>query len=222
MIRFIRHIPRNTALLLFLLILIFASPLVEGRGAGIVFELVFDAILLAGVYSAKPGRHQWPFLVLTVVTLAVRWGELLSGVPSLDVGALLITAVWLVYAVSIIIGRLFQRRDVTVDTILGAVVAYLLVAVAFTMVFQIIELQSPGSFSGIPDDAINHRTDLATSMMYFSLVCITTMGYGDIVPVSALARPLAVIEGVFGQFYLAVMIARLVGLHLASSQKQED
>jgi len=109
-----------------------------------------------------------------------------------------------------------------VDTILGAVVTYLLAAVAFTMVFQIIELQNPGSFSGIPADANNHRTDLATSMMYFSLVCITTMGYGDVVPVSAIARPLAVLEGVFGQFYLAVMIARLVGLHLASSRNQDD
>ncbi len=222
MTRFIHHIPRNTALLLFLLILIVASPMVATQGSGYLFELVFDLILLSGVYSVRPGRHQWPFLMLTIVTLAVRWGELLSGAPSFDVGALLITAVWLVYAVSIIIGHLFQRRDVTVDTILGAVVTYLLVAVAFTMVFQIIELQSPGSFSGIPDDAINHRTDLATSMMYFSLVCITTMGYGDVVPVSALARPLAVLEGVFGQFYLAVMIARLVGLHLASSHKQED
>ena len=59
-------------------------------------------------------------------------------------------------------------------------------------------------------------------MLYFSLVCITTMGYGDIVPVSNLARPLAVLEGVFGQLYLAVMIARLVGLHIASSRGQEE
>jgi hypothetical protein len=52
-------------------------------------------------------------------------------------------------------------------------------------------------------------------MLYFSLVCITTMGYGDIVPVAPLARSLSVIEGVFGQLYLAVMIARLVGLHIS-------
>ena len=222
MMRFLDHIPRNAALLVFLLILIVVSPVVEGRGSGVLVELVFDAILLAGVYSAGPGRHQWPFWVLTAVTLAVRWGEHLSGMLALDVGALLITVVWLVYAVSIIIGHLFRRRDVTVDTILGAVVTYLLVAVAFTMVFEIIELQNPGSFSGVPDDANNHRTDLGASMMYFSLVCITTMGYGDIVPVSNLARPLAVLEGVFGQLYLAVMIARLVGLHIASTHNKDE
>jgi hypothetical protein len=222
MIRFIRDIPRNAALLLVLLFMIVVSPTVSGHGSGVLVELAFDAILLAGVHSAGPGRHRWPFLVLTVVTLAVRWGEHLSGTPQLDVGALLITVLWLVYAVSIIIGDLFRRRDVTVDTILGAMVTYLLVAVAFTMVFEIIELQNPGSFSGVPDDANNHRTQLGASMMYFSLVCITTMGYGDIAPISDLARPLAVLEGVFGHFYLAVMIARLVGLHLASSRNQQD
>ena len=161
-------------------------------------------------------------MLLTVVTLAVRWGELLSGGPQLDVGALLITVLWLIYAVSIIIGHLFQRHDVTADTILGAVVTYLLAAIAFTFAFEIVELLQAGSFSGIPDQARSHRAELGSSMLYFSFVCITTMGYGDIVPVSDIARPLAVLEGVFGQLYLAVMIARLVGLHIASSHKQED
>lgn len=215
MLHRIRHIPRNAALLFTLLILIVASPSISGDASGLVFELGFDAILLSGVYSVGAGKHRWPFLVLTVVTLAFRWGEHLSGAPALDVGALGITVLWLVYAIAIIVGHLFQRSDVTVDTILGAVVTYLLAAVAFTLVFEIIELLEPGSFSGIPDSAADHRGELGSAMMYFSLVCISTMGYGDIVPVSDLARPLAVLEGVFGQLYLAVMIARLVGLHVA-------
>jgi hypothetical protein len=222
MIQFIRDIPRNAALLVVLLLLIVVSPSIPESSSGVLFELVFDSVLIAGVYSVGPGRHRWPFLVLTVVTLAVRWGEHLSGGPQLDVGALLITVLWLVYAVSIIISHLFQRSDVTVDTILGAVVPYLLAAVAFTLAFEILELLQPGSFSGIPDQARSHRAELGSSMLYFSFVCITTMGYGDIVPVSDIARPLAVLEGVFGQLYLAVMIARLVGLHIASSHKQED
>ena len=217
----IRHVPRNAALLVSLLLLIVASPSVPADGSGLLFELVFDAILLAGVYSVGPGSHRRPFWVLTIVTLGIRWGEHLSGVANLDVGALFITVIWLTYAVSIIIAHLFQRRDVTVDTILGAMVAYLMVAVAFTLVFEIMELRHPGSFSGLPDSAATYRTELAASMMYFSLVCITTMGYGDIVPVSDLARPLSVLEGVFGQLYLAVMIARLVGIHIARSHDTE-
>ena len=222
MLHRIRHIPRNAALLVFLLILIVVSPSVSTDGAGFLFELSFDAILLAGVYSVGAGRHRWPFLALTVVTLAVRWGEHFARVGALDVGALLITVIWIVFAVSILISHLFRRTDVTVDMILGAMVTYLLVAVAFTLVFEIMELQHPGTFSGVPVDAQNHRAELASSMMYFSLVNITTLGYGDIVPVSKLARPVAVLEGVFGQLYLAVMIARLVGLHIVHSRDQAN
>jgi len=218
MLTFLRQVPRNAALLVFLLALIVMSPTIAADASWHLIELIFDGILIAGVYSVGPTKNRWPFLVLTVATLGVRWGEKLSGAPQLDLGALSISVVWLIYADSIIIAHLFKRRDVTVDTILGAMVAYLLVAVAFTFVFEIIEIQNPGSFSGLADGAALDRSELTNSMMYLSLVCITTMGFGDIVPVSDIARPLAVLEGVFGQLYLAVMIARLVGLHIAGTR----
>jgi hypothetical protein len=212
-----QRVPRNAFLLIALLTLIVVSPAVTNNGSGWLFELFFDGILLAGVHSVGPGKHRWPFLVLTVFTLGIRWSEHLSGVVALDVGALFVTLIWLGYAVWIIIAHLFQRRDVTLNTLLGAMVAYLLVAVAFTLVFEIIELQHPGSFSGLSVSAGDDRQELSSSMVYFSLICITTMGFGDIVPISGLARPVAVLEGVFGQLYVAVMIARLVGLHSARS-----
>ncbi len=216
------RIPRNAALLIALLALIVGSSAIGDDGSGWLFELLFDAILLTGVHSVGPGKDRWPFLVFTVFTLGVRWSERLSGVVALDVGALFITVIWLGYAVWIIIRHLFQRRDVTVDTILGAMVAYLLVAVAFTLAFELIELRHPGSFSGLSASGGTDRSELGSAMVYFSLVCITTMGFGDIVAVSDIARSLAVLEGVFGQLYLAVMIARLVGLHVARDGNAKD
>lgn len=218
----LQRIPRNAALLIALLALVVGSSAIEDDGSGWPFELLFDAILLTGVHSVGPGKHRWPFLMLTVLTLGVRWSERLSGVVALDVGALFITVIWLGYAVWIIIRHLFQRRDVTADTILGAMVAYLLVAVAFTFAFELIELRHPGSFSGLPVSGGTDRSELGSAMVYFSLVCITTMGFGDIVAVSDFARSLAVLEGVFGQLYLAVMIARLVGLHVARDGNAKD
>jgi hypothetical protein len=222
MLTLLQRIPRNAFLLIALLTLIVVSPAIADDASAWLFELSFDAILLAGVHSVGPGKHRWPFGVLTVFTLGVRWTEHLSGVDALDVGALFVTVIWLGYAVSIIIAHLFRHRDVTLNTLLGAMVAYLLVAVAFTLVFEIIELQHPGSFSGLSVSGGTDRSELGSAMMYFSLVCITTMGFGDVVPVSNVARPLVVLEGVFGQLYLAVMIARLVGLHITGSKNQED
>lgn len=218
----VRRLPRNAGLLLALVALIVVAPLIPLETAWFVVELLFDLILLAGVYSVGSARHRAPFIVLTFVTLAVRWGELISGVEGLDFGALALTVTWLSYALWIITAHLFQQTDVRIDTILGAVVVYLLVAVAFSMLFQALELTSPGSFSGLSADVYEDRPALGDAMLYFSLVCITTMGYGDIVPVSDLARPLAAIEGVFGQLYLAVMIARLVGLHIATPPRSTD
>ena len=218
----IRRIPRNAFLLSFLLILLVPGPMLSDEQSLLIAELVFDAVLVAGVYSVRPRWHRWSFLLVTLVTLAVRWGELLSTHGAIDVAALGITVAWVGYAVSIIVAHLFRQRDVTIDTILGAVVTYLLIAVAFSQLFQILELTRPGSFSGLPDDLSGNRSSVTDSMMYFSLVCITTMGYGDIVPQSAIARPLAVLEGVVGQLYLAVMIARLVGLQIASDGNSES
>ena len=208
-------VPRNAALLIALLALILAAPLLPPERSWFFVELMFDSILIAGVYSVGNFKLRWAFLLLTVVTLSVRWAELLSDFHGMDVGALALTAAWLAFAVTVIVYHLFQHRDVDVDTILGAIVTYLLAAVAFAIVFQILELLRPGAFSGLTDDAHLARAKLADTMMYYSLVCITTMGYGDIVPVGPLARPLSVFAGVFGQLYLAVMIARLVGLHIA-------
>ena len=214
----VKRAPRNAALLVTLLGLIVVAPLLPMERYWWLIELLFDLILLAGVYSVGPSRHRTTFLALTAVTLAVRWGELLSGVRGLDIGALALTVLWLFYAVSIIVAHLFRRTDVTVDTILGAVVTYLLIAVAFSQLFIVLELLDRASFSGLSDGTLQDRLELSDALLYFSFVCMTTMGYGDIVPVSNIARSLSVLEGVVGQLYLAVMIARLVGLHLASGK----
>ena len=89
MTQFFQSIPRNAALLIVLLFMMLIGPMIHSDEAWFLAEITFDLILLAGVYSAGPGKHRWPFLILTVVTLGIRWGELLSGYPSLDVGALL-------------------------------------------------------------------------------------------------------------------------------------
>lgn len=214
--------PSHALLLAVLILLIVVSPEVPQDGSGFILEILFDLVLLGGVRSVGPSKHRIPFLLLTVLTLGVRWGEELTGTGMLDVSALAITTVWLMYAIWIIVGHLFRRREVTVNTIFGAIVTYLLIAIAFSMIFTILELRHPGSFSGLPDTEIMHRNELTAAIMYYSLVCFTTMGFGDIVPVSSLARSLSAVAGVFGQLYLAVMIARLVGLHIAHMSRMDD
>lgn len=206
-----RRSPHYGALLAILLLLLVVSPIVPPSfGYGV--ELAFDLVLVIGVYSvAWTSRHRWPFLVLTVVTLAFRWTDLAVGHDGFSVPATALAVVWLSYAVGLILVNLARMERVDTNTILAAIVSYLLVAVGFAAVFEIIETLQPGSFSGLPE-GVSHAA-VAHALLYYSVVSITTMGYGDILPVSPLARSVVSLEGVFGTLYLAVMIARLVGLH---------
>ena len=208
--------PHYGAVLAVLLLLILIAPLSSGPESEIVVEFFLDLVLVTGAYSAAARKgNPWPFRILTSVTLLWRWVALLFESGQVDLGAMVMTAIWLAVAVGTVTKALFEQEDADTNLILAAVVVYLLAAVTFAQVFEILELIQPGSFSGVPDGG--HPRELGNALLYFSFVCITTMGYGDILPVSELARPLAVLEGVFGTLYLAVMIARLVGLHIKGS-----
>jgi hypothetical protein len=198
-----------------LILLIVAAPLATGKGAMFIVEALFGLVLFAGAYSAasRSGRSLL-FFGLTALTLVSRWSALLWGHERFEYASAMITVVWIAFAITIVVKQLFQQAAVTTNMILGAIVAYLLAAVGFAFLYELLEFFQPGSFSGI-SGATNAR-ELGDPLLYFSLVSLTTVGYGDIVPVSGLARPVVVLEGVFGTLYLAVMIARLVGLHITA------
>lgn len=203
--------PHYGALLVVLLILLVVAPMVHDR-AGYGVELFFDLVLIVGAYSAAwQSRHRFPFLALTIITLAMRWADMALGDVGFSPASIALVVLWLAYAISLIVVALFRMEKVSTNAILGAIVAYVLSAVAFASGFELIERLEPSSFSGLPVGAT--AADVGNALLYFSIVSITTMGYGDILPVSELARSVAGLEGTFGTLYLAVMIARLVGLH---------
>jgi voltage-gated potassium channel len=121
----------------------------------------------------------------------------------------------LMICISIILSVVFQSKRITLDNIFAAFVAYLLLAFAFGLIYNFLILRSPDSFKGAISTN-NHFGDV----IYFSLVTIATLGYGDIVPATNAARTIATIEAVIGQFYVAVIVAVLVGLFI--SQRMES
>jgi len=116
-----------------------------------------------------------------------------------------------------ILGQAFREGPTTSHRITGAVAAYLLLGQIWSLAYYLVELGIPGSFSlqGPPGD----KETLHSHFFYFSFVTLTTLGYGDIVAVHPMARMLVILEGVTGQLFPAILISRLVSLHVQLKQK---
>ncbi len=121
-----------------------------------------------------------------------------TGKPSM------ILVIVTVLAPAFVTRRLFRHAVVTKQTLYGAVAAYLLVALGFSYAFQSIAALDVADFFG--------QVEPTTSFMYFSLVTVTTLGYGDLVPVGEFGRFLATSEAVIGQIFLVTVVARIVAL----------
>ena len=131
----------------------------------------------------------------------------------------LLAGAWLIIAVTlgIVVARVvFGGGRITYHRVVGAILLYLLIAVAFATLFAFVGLSIFDAFKGI---AFKDDAALANSLFYLSFVTLTSTGYGDIVPVHPLARSLCNIESIVGQLYPATILTRLVTLELRADNK---
>ena len=142
----------------------------------------------------------------------------LAALPAVVVVSDCCGAVLLGMLCTVILRHVFTARRVSFDIVLGSFVGYLLAALVWAFVYKIIAGFDSGAFAlpgAIPDDS-------RFVFSYFSFVTITTLGYGDVTPLSGPARAFAMGEAIVGQMYLVVLVARLVGLHTAQAARSDD
>jgi voltage-gated potassium channel len=126
--------------------------------------------------------------------------------------------VFLAFAVGVILGNIFSSETISGDEVIGTVCGYLLAAGVWANAYAVTEVLVPGSFKPSTElQAYFQAHGRGALLDYFSLVTLTTMGYGDITPARTPATVLAALEAVFGQFYIAVVVAELVGMRLAQA-----
>jgi hypothetical protein len=181
------------------------------------------------------------FLVLTTAVLSVSENRRLNfyalglGLPAIMLGLLPALALsrtvegirttleiaFLSYVIFLLLRHVFLSRRVNANTLFAALSVYLLLGVLWALAFGLVDLLEPSAFGSTlkSGSAFVFRTGgrITNTAVYFSFTTLTTLGYGDIVPVAPAAQTLATLEALIGQLYLAVLIARLVGLHIAES-----
>jgi hypothetical protein len=165
--------------------------------------------------------------VVTCIAIILDWAHyvLPAGYYPILIGAAYHGANFLLlgFATIVILRNIFERRAVRYDDVLGAVCGYLLAGGAWSNLFSLIETFVPGSFSVGPGFAAGSDTwhGLIAVMNYVSLGSLTSIGPGEVVPVRPPATILTTLEAVFGQFYIAVVVAQLVGARLARVIERE-
>jgi len=157
--------------------------------------------------------------------VASHWTLQLSQSVAFRALGFTLVSSFLVFVTFIILITVFRDETVTADTIVGSICAYLLLAISWGSWYTLLVLLSPDAFSvspGLVAAAGWHapQSVFMPLMEYYSFTTLTTLGYGDITPITAGARLLSVLEGITGQLYLAILIARLVGMHSARLMKE--
>ena len=199
------------------------SPLFSASVYGrLVLDLAITAVFVTAIFVISSTRkHLIIGMALMVPPLVLTWGVKLYQVPALEYIVLLSSALFFSYVASLILVDIFRSKMVTLDLIAGGICVYLFFGNICGMIYALIGRIDPNAFS-IPELTASYIGDSigdVSSAMYFSFVTLTTLGYGDITPLNAFARTLAYLEAAIGQFYLTVLIASLVGIHISSSDK---
>jgi voltage-gated potassium channel len=207
---------RHLLLLISILALFMASPfIVTLRNGVLVLNIVGATIMVTGSYALSERKQLFrAAIVLSAISIVAtclllafpqHWAVLVS-----HSSIILLVAFFCVS----ILGYVLRSGRVTSDKIFAAICVYLLLGFTWSYAYALLDEMQPGSFAALTETA---RTDYVARVMelrYFSFMTLTTVGYGDVLPRSAAAQTMAVLEAVTGQIYLAVLVARLVGLHI--------
>jgi voltage-gated potassium channel len=215
---------RHLVLLAVLLLALIAQPLVahESRAARVGFELLFGLSLMATLLVVFGPRERRYAAVLLLPLLALAVTEYAVSARSFTltaVGYHLMVALFVGLAVAVLVRDIFRHRSIGFDDILGAFAGYILLGVAWGSLYATVELLAPGSFSVSPEirwqlEDWHLRRAL---FIYFSFTTMSSLGYNDITPAAPIANTLTWIEVMTAQFYLAVVIAQIVGMKLAQA-----
>jgi hypothetical protein len=220
--RTLRERPFFLLLATLLLLVVVYPVLHESAGSRELYDGLRTVVLLAALRVIFSERRQlFPGVGLAAVLLAAIWlNYLLPNDPPLSIVLCLhaLATLFFLIAVGAILVGVYRRAEVTADSVAGALCAYILLGVVFAHVYWFIQTAVPGSFRGDgefgPELADPRRSLFA--LTYYSFVTLASVGANDVTPVRAAARGVTMLEAICGQFYIAALIADVVGKRLAS------
>lgn len=207
-----------------LVLILFCSALVNQlqlSGARVLINISLIVTVILVVWSMETSRDSWFKLKVGVSVLLLGLMLLDSAYNFVELAPFQLIGMFVFFTITIQIawGQVMFTGNVSRNSILGAICIYFLIGLWFTFAYMIVEYFFPNSFRGL--DSEFWQQDLG-AFSFYSMVTLTTLGYGDITPLAPMARFLAYMQAVVGVFYTTVLVASLIGLRLANFRPGDE
>ena len=194
----------------------FFSKSISLQSKGLILQIGFCVTLVISLWSLK-GSRKW-FLVgwgLTITTIIISILRIITQQNFLFYPSVIIFLIFCVLSIKIATEDVILSGEITLNRLIGSICIYLLIGTTWAILNFLLESVSPNSFSGITAE---HYSNTLQEFFYYSFVTLTTLGYGDTLPVKPTARAFAYLEAVSGVLYLALLVASLVGSYLTKNR----
>jgi hypothetical protein len=204
-------------LLIALGLLFFSAPFIENLRHGNALESILMTVVMISSVLAVGGRRRTLIaaIVLVVPVVLGKWANHLRPDVVPPEVFLVAELVFLGFIVTNLLRFILRAPRVNTEVLCAGIAGYLMIGLLWIVAYLLVARAAPDSFS-ITAGPAGQRSMEGFTAFYFSFATLTTVGYGDIVPISNAARMLAVMEAVIGMFYVATLISRLVALHASN------
>jgi voltage-gated potassium channel len=184
----------------------------------IIRAISFSVLLAIGLWSLRSsGRAFSAAIAFVIIGVVLNVLFVLYKQHIFHIGSTIALLTFLFLATGTAMKQIATGNNISANRIVGAICVYLMLGVIWALSYELMEATIPGSFGGLTESA--QSSGSSSDWVYFSFVTLTTLGYGDVLPLTDFARTLAYFEAIVGQFYLAVLVAGLVGAYLSENQR---
>ncbi len=209
-IKVFRKIPKHSYLLFGIFLFVFVFPMLRAFGKGGLLISISYTIMLLSVGAIIESKKKWMYLVI-LIAVVLQWVVHMFSYkefPYLNYISFAFSVGTFIMATFLMIHQIIRSKKVDSKLIIETIVGYLLIGVIFTLINVLI--------ISVDYEAISFATSKPnlTDIIYYSFITVTTIGFGDISPVSAVARSFAILFGLISQLYLTIIIAFIIGKFL--------
>ena len=198
-----------------IIILLVLSSILEGHKYGfLVLNTASTIVIILGIYAAGNNKRN----IIILIILGLPW-FLSEWIFTRSSETIFVSILFFFFVIGTMIDHILHTDDVTADTLYEAVCVFLMLGLLWASFYNYLEYISPGIiFVENNIDLVKNLT--ANKIIYFSYTTLTTLGYGDITPVTPIGRIVSVLEAIFGQLFLAFLVARLVAIYTAKALRK--